>query len=167
MRIASLIESKWDIKSFADSRFAEHSPTFSPDNRWLAYVSDETGVEQVYVQTFPGKGGKTMVSINAGTEPMFSASGKELFYRDGNTLMVRAVNTSGEIFSVLNPPQRLFEVQSWYSHALGSYGHNYAVSSDGQRFLIVQSVENSSVDALNIVINWFEELKERVPVHVQ
>jgi serine/threonine protein kinase/Tol biopolymer transport system component len=162
--IASQKDSKWSIKAFANSRFAEHSPAFSPDNRWIAYVSDESGVDQVYVQPFPGPGGKTMVSVDGGTEPVFNPGGRELFYRDGDTLMARAVNTSGAAFSVVNPPEKLFSVQSWFSHDIGLLGRNYAVFSDGKRFLMVQSRSNSSVTMLNIIMNLFEELKQRVPV---
>jgi Tol biopolymer transport system component len=164
IRIASLANSKWSIASFAVSRFKEHSPAFSPDNRWIAYVSNETGVEQIHVKRFPGAGGEKIISVNGGTDPIFNPNGRELFYRNGDRLMVQTVDTSGEDFSVLGHPEELFEVHSWHGEANDWIGRTYAVSDNGQRFLIVQSQNDSLVTSLTIVTNWFEELKEKVPL---
>jgi hypothetical protein len=78
--------------------------------------------------------------------------------------MARAVDTSRAAFSVVSPQEKLFKVQSWFSHDIGLFGRNYAVSGDGKRFLMIQSPGNSSVTTLNIILNFFEELKQRVPV---
>jgi len=161
--VASLNDSKWSYKPFADSPFFEHSPAFSPDNRWIAYVSDETGIEQVYVQPFTNKGERKLVSIDGGTEPVFNPNGREIFFRDGDILMSRTVDITSNVFSFVGPPEPLFKIKSWYSPDLGPIGRNYTVSNDGQRFLVLQSPNNSLVNMVQVVTNWFEELKELVP----
>ena len=161
--IASLNDSKWSYKPFANSKFFEHSPAFSPDNRWLAYVSDETGIEQVYVQSFVNPGAKKPVSIDGGTEPLFNSNGREIFYRNGDTLMSRGVDITGNAVTFTGSPKNLFKIQSWYSHDVGPIGRNYTVTRDGQRFLVIQSPDNSAVNMIKVVSNWSEELKERVP----
>jgi Tol biopolymer transport system component len=162
--IASLNDSKWSYKSFADSHFSEGSPSFSNDNRWIAYVSDETGTEQVYVQSFVNQGEIKLVSIDGGTEPVFNSNGREIFFRDDDKLMSRAVDITGSEVTFLDLPKKLFKIQSWYIDDLGLIGRNYAVSNDGQHFLVIQSPNDSSVNKINIVTNWFEELKQKMPV---
>jgi serine/threonine protein kinase len=162
--IASLNDSKWSYKSFADSHFSEGSPSFSHDNRWIAFVSDEDGTEQVYVQSFVNQGEKKLVSIDGGIEPVFNSNGREIFFRDDDKLMSRAVDITGSEVTFLDLPEKLFKIQSWYIDDLGPIGRNYAVFDDGQHFLVIQSPNDSSVNRINIVTNWFEELKQKMPV---
>ena len=77
--------------AFLNSRFNERSARFSPDGRWIAYVSDETGSYQVYVVPFPGPGPKIAVSIAGGLSPIWSQDGRELFFRKGSKLMAASV----------------------------------------------------------------------------
>ena len=141
------------MTSDAEERFAQ----FSPGGRWLAYGSDETGRDEVYVQAYPGPGRRVPISTDGGTEPLWSADGRELFYRNGDRMMVVVVETQPGFKA--DTPRVLFEGR--YS----SYepGLTYGVSPDGQGFLMMQAAEHSRL-SLNIVQNWHQELLERVPV---
>jgi Tol biopolymer transport system component len=76
------------------SRFPEGSPKFSPDGRWVAYCSAESGKPQVYVQAFPGPGPKIQISSDGGTDPVWKRNGGELYYRNGDSMMAVAVSTA-------------------------------------------------------------------------
>ncbi len=153
------LEDKAQARPFVQTRFAEGGPAFSPDGRWLAYVSDESGRSEVYVQPFPGPGEKFLISTGGGYEPVWPRRGRELFYRNDNAMMVVDV-TTGTTFRA-GKPRRLFEGRYARSTAVWS---NYDVTSDGQRFLMVKSVEEfTSPTQINVVLNWFEELKAKVP----
>jgi len=139
---------------FLRTPFNETVPQFSPDGRSLAYVSDESGGYEVYVQPYPGPGGKWRVSSGGGGFPLWNPNGRELFYRSGSKMMAVDVTTSMS-FSV-GTRKMLFEGQ-------GLAG--WDVSPDGQRFLMVKPVEQQqAATQINVVLNWFEELKRRVPV---
>ena len=144
--------------------FNERSPTFSPDGNWLAYVSDESREDEVYVTPYPGPGGRELVSLGGGREPIWSRDGRELFYRNNDVLMVVPVETEGRFTA--GTPERLFE-GLYVREAPPSGSLSYDVAPDGQRFLMVKAVgQNGDTAAPDIiwVQNWFEELKERVPV---
>ena len=145
---------------FVVTPFNERSPSFSPDGRFLAYVSDESGEDEVYVQRVSGPGGKVPVSTAGGREPVWSRDGKELFYWSENRLMAVDVET-GSAFEA-GAPQLLFEAPYIRPPTPGSGSQNYDVSPDGQRFLMVLPGESSM--ALHVVLNWFEELNRLVPI---
>jgi hypothetical protein len=130
---------------------------FSPDGRWLAYVSNETGTLQVYVRPFPGPDRRWTVSTANGTAPRWRRDGKELFYRSGNKMMSVDVNTHGDDLS-LSPPRPLFEQRYRF---VATTLPNYDVTADGQRFLFVK--DESGSGRVNIVFNWLEELKQHMP----
>jgi hypothetical protein len=136
----------------------EHSPTISPDGRFIAYVSDETGQAEVYVQPFPGPGAKKLISNQGGREPKWSTDGNELFFRQENQMMVVAVST--EPAFTAGKPRQLFEGS--YARLIAG-GHSYDVTPDGQRFLMIQREDDRSPPQLCVVVNWFEELKRLVP----
>jgi Tol biopolymer transport system component len=135
----------------------EGGPQLSPDGHWLAYASNESGQFQVYVRPFPGPDRKWPVSTQGGTQPRWSRNGKELFYRDGDKMMVVDVTSSPDL--VLSPPRLLFDQRYAFGGSITT--PNYDVSPDGQRFVMVK--DESGSGRLNIVLNWFEELKQRVP----
>jgi eukaryotic-like serine/threonine-protein kinase len=145
---------------FLRTRFNETVPRFSPDGRWLAYVSDESGRFEIYVQPFPGPGGKWQISTEGGTEPAWNPNGRELFYRSGGKMM--AVDITMQPGFAAGKPRMLFE---------GPYlptpltFPNYDVSPDGQRFLMLKPSESAGAapTQINVVLNWFEELKQKVP----
>lgn len=147
---------------FLRTQFNEGSAAFSPDGRFLAYVSNESGRPEVYVQPYPGPGGKWQVSTDGGTEPVWSRNGRELFYRSGNKMMAVEV-TLQPTFSA-GKPNMLFEGQ-YFNQPFPLIGTAYDVSADGRRFLMVKenSKRESSTAQINVVLNWFEELKQKVP----
>ena len=135
------------------------SPRFSPDGRWIAYASDESGRYEIYVRPYPGPGGKWQISTAGGMEPVWNPKGRELFYRNGNEMMAVDVITEGT-FSA-GKPKMLFEGS--YVRTPRSFP-DYDVSPDGQRFLMLKANEQSQAPAqINVVLNWFEELKQKVP----
>jgi Tol biopolymer transport system component len=146
---------------FLRTSFNESAPRFSPDGHWLAYISDESGRCEIYVQPYPGPGSKWQISTEGGTEPVWNPNGRELFYRSGNKMM--AVDIATQPAFNAGKPRMLFE---------GPYlptpltFPNYDVSADGQRFLMLKPVEQAEAapTQINVVLNWFEELKQKVPV---
>jgi serine/threonine protein kinase/Tol biopolymer transport system component len=138
----------------------ETTPRFSPDGRWLAYVSDESGRFEIYVQPYPGPGGKWQISTEGGREPAWNGNGRELFYRSGDKMMAVDITTQPG-FSA-GKPRVLFEGR--YEPAPGTTP-NYDVSPDGQRFLMIKAGESAqgAPTQINVVLNWFEELKQKVP----
>ena len=146
---------------FLRTPFNEAAPQFSPDGNWLAYVSDESGRKEIYVQPYPGPGGKWQISTEGGVEPLWNRNGRELFYRSGKKMM--AVEIAIKPSFSAGTPKRLFEGQ--YQSLPTVSTPNYDVSSDGQRFLMLKPSEQaqSAMLQINVVENWFEELKRRAP----
>ena len=138
-----------DQKPFAllQSDFNESQGQFSPDAKWIAYISDQSGTPQVYVQSFPKPTEQQQISTNGGSQPRWRSEGRELFYlsADGK-LMVVQVKT-GDTF-VAGSPQALFSTQL----PRGALRQSYDVSADGQRFLLYEPLENAG-SAVNVVVN--------------
>jgi Tol biopolymer transport system component len=145
---------------FLRTPFDEGAPRFSPDGRWLVYVSNESGRYEIYVQPYPGPGGKWQISTEGGTEPVWNPNGRELFYRSGDKMM--AVDIATQPGFAAGTPRMLFEGQYQPSPVMFA---NYDVSRDGQRFLMLKPSEQAQAapTQINVVLNWFEELKRRVP----
>jgi serine/threonine-protein kinase len=142
---------------FLSTSFNESSPMFSPNGRFIAYVSDASGRYEVYVRTYPEGDEMSLVSTDGGTAPVWSRDGRELFYRDGYKMMVVRVEL-GSTFRAQRPSP-LFEAP----YAVDGAGHPaYDVSNDGQRFLMIQESAAERTQ-LNVVFNWFEELERLVP----
>jgi eukaryotic-like serine/threonine-protein kinase len=146
---------------FMRTRFDEVEPRFSPDGRWLAYVSNESGRFEIYVQPYPGPGGKWQISTEGGLDPVWNPNGRELFYRSGDQMM--AVDIATQSGFAAGKPRMLFEGK--YEKAPVPVA-NYDVSPDGQRFLMLKpsEQEQAAPTQINVVLNWFEELKQKVPV---
>jgi len=142
---------------FTNTRFYETGSRFSPDGRLIAYTSEEQGQYEVYVQPYPQTGERWQISTEGGEEPVWSPGSQELFYRNGRKWMAVSYSTDPK-FSV-ELPKVLFE-----GNYLNVSGPSYDVSPDGQRFLLLKSSEEPSRQTqLNVVTNWFEELKRKVP----
>jgi dipeptidyl aminopeptidase/acylaminoacyl peptidase len=137
--------------------YNEGAPAFSPDGRWLAYESDETGEREVYVTRYPGPAGSQRVSVDGGREPVWSRDGRELFYNRGDRLMVVPVESTDPMLKT-GPPKVLFEMP--YT-GLDRGGMGYDVAPDGQRFVMLQLPDATS-SQINVVLNWFEELKQKL-----
>ena len=146
-------------RSWLRTPFSERAARFSPDGRWLVYVSDESGRDEIYVQPFPGPGGKWQISVSGGTEPIWSHGGQEIFYRVGDRMMVVRV-AAGQTFSA-ERPQLLFEGR-FVPTRRGEAA--YDVSPDDRRFVMIQRDVQSVATHLNLVLNFSDELKRRVPV---
>jgi hypothetical protein len=145
-------------RPFLKTKYNETAPKFSPDGHWMAYTSDESGRWEVYVQPYPGPGGKWLISTEGGTEPLWNPAGGELFYRDGNRIMAVTVNSEPG-FSA-SKPVVLFE-GPWLS-TRGTVPQ-YDVSPDGKRFLMLKAGEEDlGVERIVVVQNWLEELKRRM-----
>jgi len=141
-----------DPVPFLLTPFDERLPRFSPDGKWLAYVSDEGGRNDVYVQPYPGPGAKWLVSTDGGTDPVWSKDGRELFYRRGDRMMVVTVEPKSEFAA--GRPQQLFELR----FDAGDNGTNYDVSSDGKWFVVTKSDQGVPPGELHLVLNWFSEV---------
>jgi eukaryotic-like serine/threonine-protein kinase len=153
------VDQKGASKPFLETQFREGAPAFSPDGKWIAYVSDESGHFEIYVRPFPGPGEKWPISLEGGNEPVWPRNGRELFYRAGDTMMAVDVETT-PTFSA-GKPRKLFERA--YERSLALWA-NYDASPDGQRFLMVRQ-ENVSARAthINVALNWLEELRQKLP----
>ena len=145
-------------------------PTISPDGRWLAYASNETGSFEVYVQRFPELEGKQPISVGGGTLPHWSADGSELFYGRGGPpdamMRVTIEGDEGDPPSLtVGTPERLL---GWRYLLPGVGIRHYDVSPEGQRFLMITTGGSADAGAgiaeINVVLNWTQELLERVPI---
>jgi hypothetical protein len=148
---------------FLQSGFVDTNPQLSPDGRWVAYQSNESGRVEVYVRPFPGPGGKVAISTQGGGNPRWSRAGRELFYQDlKNRIMSVEVQTSPTWQAGL--PQALFELHD-ATHAgvpPGPFGFMWDVAPDGKRFLVAKTPENwAAGTTLKVVENWYEELRRR------
>ena len=143
---------------FLDTPANERGPMFSPNGAWVAYTSNELGQDEVFVQPYPQTGAKYRISAIGGSEPVWSPDGTGLFYRSDTRLMMVDIDPSTG-FTPGNPLE-LFE--GTYHGDTNSQG--YDVHPDGDRFLMVKPVMTGRTDPIFVVLNWFEELKERVPV---
>ena len=161
---------KWDL--LLQEKYNEVQPQVSPDGRWIAYTSDESGQLEVYIRSFPevDSGGRRQVSRNGGESPIWSRDGRELFYRNGDAVMAVQVMT-GLNFGLSTPTELFRGAYTTFSTTLDQFEPNpWDISSDGKRFLMIKkaSRDQSAADAprprINIVLNWTEELKQRVPV---
>jgi len=164
-------ETNWDIwllrlendpgpEPFLQTRFNEYHPMISPDGRWLAYTSNESGRQEIYVRPFPGGRGKWLISTEGGREPLWSRDGSELFYRTGGKLMAVTINTESSF--VAGRPRLLFEGE-YDGKEMQPFGSpNYDVSLDG-RFLMIKPDPSPPSTQINFVLNWLEELKQSIP----
>jgi Tol biopolymer transport system component len=147
----------WVLPMFGDRKpypllqteFDEAWARFSPNGRWVAYTSNETGTSEVYVREFQGSGERWRVSTGGGILPLWRRDGKELFYNSGGKLMAVDVKADRSSFEP-GVPKLLFE---------RSGGGNFDVSRDGQRFLIPVLVEESSPEPITVVLNWTADVK--------
>ena len=135
----------------SDPNAQEYGASFSPDSRFIAYVSDQSGDEEVYVQSFPEPGGRTRISTNGGTEPVWNPSGRELFYRHGDELM----SVRFDHGSVLKPlkPTVLF-TEHFDAVLYGGRQANYDVSPDGTSFVFVRRKNLPHPTVIHVVVNW-------------
>ena len=138
---------------FLRTQFEEATPTFSSDGKYLAYVSNESGRNEIYVRAFPAGERKWRVSMNGGEVPRWRRDGKEIFFVEGDQLMAVSVTTQ-PAFSP-GTPAPLFSRR----HLTDLNHPQYDVTSDGQRFILRDRLANEKPLAVHVVHNWFEEFR--------
>ena len=149
---------------FLQTPFDERQPAFSPDGRWIAYASNESGAYQVYVRAFPDKGGKWQISNSGGAYPVWSRNGHELFFRTlDSRIMVASYSVKGESFVADKP-------RVWSEKKIADIGlvSNYDLAPDGKRIAALMPVETpEDQKAQSHVIfleNFFDEVRRKVPI---
>ena len=162
----------WYLEFKPDGAIAENRPflqtpaseilaVFSPDGRYVAYCSNESGRQEVYVRPFPEGGGFWQVSTDGGCQPQWSGDGSELFYVQGTVLMAAEVSTKASFRR--GSVRRLFEHPD-LSRGVGAFPKGYDVSPDGERFVVIESTEEGRDDppaSVHVVQNWFAEFQDR------
>ena len=147
---------------FARTEFNEIQGQISPNGRWMAYASDESGAPEVYVRSFGEREpGKWRISVNGGSEPMWRRDGTELFYLAADRKLM-AVSIDGEAAFKAGPPVVLFETrQTPVSGGAFETRNTYVVSSDGQQFLIDTPTDSKRASPVTVVLNWQSALGAR------
>ena len=139
------------------TQFDEEHAALSPDNRWLAYTTDEASPEDIYVRPFPNvDDAKVRISTGGAREPLWGPSGRELFYRGANALMTVSVETNPELRA--GTPKVVFQDGDYFRGG----GVQYDIGPNG-RFLMINQGDVSTIN-VNVVLNWHQELLERVPI---
>src|SRR5262249_5801466 len=151
-------------KPFLQTPFSLSYPEFSPDGHWLAYVSAESGGNEVYVQAYPGPGEKIRISTEGGRSPVWGRNGRELFFIRGSPQMnqVMVVDIDATTGFRASKPRLLFEGPYLSTTGL----NNYDITPDGRRFIMERAAGNPEppFTQMHVILNWLEELKQRVPV---
>lgn len=150
-------------RPFVQTKFNEGSPRFSPDGHYIAYASNESGRMEVYVTPYPGPGPKIQISTDGGADPVWKGNGGELYYRNGDKMMVVEAGVQPSFRA--GKPRLLWEGR--YNHGLnsscgapGPSSSNYDVTPDGQRFLMIREGDQDvPATRIHVVLNWTEELK--------
>jgi len=157
-------------KPLLQEKHSEVDPRISPDGRWMVYACDESGPFEIYVRPYPEvNAGKWQVSTGGGDWPLWSPDGRELFYRNGDAFMAVSVKTD-PTFSLGTPR---IQFRGRYVSPGSLFLGNWDIHPDGRRFLLMKPAAsagaapaaNAPRQKINIVVNWFEELKHRVPAN--
>jgi DNA-binding winged helix-turn-helix (wHTH) protein len=138
--------------------FNERQARVSPDGRWLAYSSDESGRFEVYVTSLPEPGAKLQVSVHGGQEPRWTKGGREIVFLDGAAVQAVAITTDPELRA--GAVEKLFDWPVPRPFLESPYRRLYDVTSDGERLLLVEAPEDPASRRLNVVLNWVQELAE-------
>ena len=145
-----------DYISIANSRANEFNGQFSPDGKWLAFESDESGRDEIYVVSFPKLESKRQISTDGGIFPRWDHSGKFIYYLSGDFMISQEVNADGEFKK--GKSEKLFRANDPDKPFL-IYAIGYNVSPDGQKFYLIRKNVKRANEPLNLIINWFQELK--------
>jgi len=136
----------------------ERSAVFSPDGRWMAYVSDQSGRDEVYVRPAPPQtGGDFALSTAGGREPIWAPDGTEIFYRRGDQMVSLALAAGDELI----PGEETVLFTGNFASETGGRNQMYGVTADAQRFIMVESGDDA--EHVNVVLNWLDELERLVP----
>ena len=151
------MEGEFASQPLLHDEFNEQRAAISPSGRFVAYESDESGQYEIYVRPFPNvDDGKWQISRDGGTAPVWHPEEEELFYRNGSALEVVSIKTE-PTFTAGSPA-----IMFTRNYFITATNRQYDISPDGQRFLMIKAVEGST-GQINVILNWFEELKRLVP----
>jgi serine/threonine-protein kinase len=168
--IVSLDDGKASPRPLFETPHTERCPEFSPDGRWLAYGSNVSGRNDVYLRSYPGPGPAAQVSIDGGSDPAWHPSGRELFFVGPRNAAGRRSMMAVDIATT--PSLRIGRPKALFDFDLKSLAFGcsplrcYDVSPDGQRFFTTRTLPAppvTPVTHINLILNWFEELKAKVP----
>ena len=150
--------------AFVNGPAIEWQPRFSPDGNWLAYTSNESGRNEVYVRPFPGPGGRWQISTDGGVEPMWSATRPELFYGTFDQRIMVATYTADRSSFRAGKPQLVSDAIFTLRRG-GTTMRNLDLHPDGQRFAVAPAVDESAVkqDKVVFIFNFFDELRRIAP----
>jgi len=149
---------------------------FSPDGHWMAFDSDESGRTEVYVAPYPSLAPRERISAEGGLHPLWAPDGRELYYRAGTSveelqqggLVGRALARRSRVMAVpieTKPELKAGKARMLFEGPYFESGHDFAITPDGRGFILIRESESQSgPKEMHIVLNWFEELKQRVPV---
>jgi serine/threonine-protein kinase len=147
----------------ADPKFSEYNGEVSPDGRWIAYDSNESGRAEVYVRPFPAvDSGRWQISSEGGTDPVWSRSGRELFFVTAASRMAAVSIPAGFNFTY-GKPQPLFDATAYY---LNVATRPFDISADGKRFLMLKDASNGNTavrPSIVVVSHWFDEIRSKMP----
>jgi eukaryotic-like serine/threonine-protein kinase len=146
--VTPLLQAKWTVRN----------AQFSPDGRWIAYASNETGSMEIYVSSFPGGAGKWQVSTGGGQEPKWRPDGKELFYLSTEGNMMAVAVTTGPGFKA-GSPVALFQTHRRQPVSFLDF-FSYDVSEDGKRFLIATKMDEANAAPPSVLLNWVAEMEK-------
>jgi Tol biopolymer transport system component len=162
VRIVS-IEGDHLVEKLVSGPFNAGGAQFSPDGRWVAYVSDESSRNEVYLRQYQEPANRVQISIAGGSQPMWSKTGRELFFKNGNELLAVTVTVGSNV--IAGKPVVLFSKAMPESTSGSMYrlSSKYDVSKDGQRFVVPKSnPESSDTPRARVILNWFSDLKQRL-----
>jgi eukaryotic-like serine/threonine-protein kinase len=142
---------------YLQTPFNEANAQFSPDGKWMAYSSNESGSPQVYVQPIPTTGAKWQISAAGGDQPRWRRDGKELFYISADQKLTAVPVKSAATFEA-GSPQALFEIQPLFGPLTGRFV--YQSTADGQRFLVLTNTGGRAPPPITVVVNWQTGLKK-------
>jgi serine/threonine-protein kinase len=138
----------------------EREAKFSPDSRWLAYASNETGQDQIYIRSVGEVSGRKQLSSDGGTAPIWAPNNRDIYFLKGEQLLTVSIDGEG------NPTGRdrvLFTAPTYQDARINPDGSDYGIMPDGQHFVFKMGQVASGATYYNVVLNWFEELKQHVP----
>jgi len=162
----NMLPAEGEVRPLVATEHTELEPSLSPDNRWLAYVSDESGRPEVYVRTFRDAERQWQISTEGGRGPLWAPNGRELYFHQPNSagteVTMMAVPMSTEPTFRPGNPVALFTGP--YRVGGGNVPHPFDIAPDGQRLLMLKAAPQATTPAIIVIQNWFEELKRLVPV---
>jgi serine/threonine protein kinase len=144
-------------RPFLNGAFSEYDPKLSPDGRYLAYVSNESGRDEIYVQSYPDRSEKWQVSTHGGSDPRWAANGREMYYLSPDQQMMSVPVRMTPSFDP-GTPQALFSVRILFP---GQQRAHYAVTADGQTFILFTPTASRSLPTTTVVVNWMAEIAKR------